>query len=175
MKIIPIFAKQLYAFHFDDEKQHELQRLLELWNNTAYLYDFVKNNKKDVPYKKTLDEMVLQLQEDASEIEDNFYEISINPEKRFVDFFKPLDNQEYRIDINLSKQKGRKNYLRLFAIKIDENFFVTTGGAIKFHHLNDTRIHTKNEMQKIDRCRDYLKVNGVTDTESFQEFLIEER
>jgi hypothetical protein len=175
MKIIPIFAPQLYTFHYDDGKQNELQRLLELWNNTAYLYDFVKNNKKDIPQKKTLDEMVLQLQEDANKIEDNFYEISINSEKRYEEFFKPLNNHEYRIHIQLSKQKGRKNYLRLFAIKIDKNCFVITGGAIKFHHLNNLRPHTKIEMQKMDKCRDYLKENGVLDSESFHEFLIDEK
>lgn len=89
------------------------------------------------------------------------------------EFFKPLDNQEYHI-VELSKQKGRKNYLRLFAIKIDNNCFVITGGTIKFHHLNKDRPHTKKEMQKIDRCRDYLKDNGVFNSASFYEFLNEQ-
>jgi hypothetical protein len=77
------------------------------------------------------------------------------------EFFKPLDNQEYHI-VELSKQKGRKNYLRLFAIKIDYHCFVI-------------RPHTQKEMQKMDRCRDYLKDNGVFDADSFYEFLNEQQ
>lgn len=29
MKIIPIFAPQLYTFHYDDGKQNEMQRLFK--------------------------------------------------------------------------------------------------------------------------------------------------
>jgi hypothetical protein len=174
MKIIPIFAPQLYAFHYDDEKQSELLRLLELWNNTAYLYDFVKTNKNDVPQKKTLDEMVIQLQEDAEKIDDLLLEIETDSEIQLDAFFKNLNNSEYRIDLHLSKQKARENYLRIYAIKIDKNCYVITGGAIKFHHLNKNRIHTQIEMEKLDRCRDYLKSHDVIDSDSFFEFLNEE-
>ena len=60
------------------------------------------------------------------------------------------------------------------ANEIDKNCFVITGGTIKFHHLNKDRIHTQNEMQKIEICRDYLKNNGVFDADSFYEFLKEQ-
>ena len=63
----------------------------------------------------------------------------------------------------------------IVAIKIDNNCFVITGGAIKFHHLNKDRPHTQKEMQKINRCRDYLKDNGVFDADSFYEFLNEQK
>ena len=38
MKIVRIFADQLhlFAFCFEGEKMNELQRLLTLWNDTAY-------------------------------------------------------------------------------------------------------------------------------------------
>lgn len=175
MKIVRIFADQLnlFAFRFDGEKMNELRRLLTLWNDTAYLYEFVMHNQSDVPKNVPIRTLVFQLIEDANDIDDTIIEISSNPKRSLEEFFKPLGNQEYHI-VELSKQKGRKNYLRLFAIKIDKNCFVITGGAIKFHHLNKDRPHTKKEMQKIDRCRDYLKDNGVFDADSFYEFLNEQ-
>jgi cell division protein FtsB len=63
--------------------------------------------------------------------------------------------------------KCTANQKLLFAIKIDYHCFVITGGTIKFHHLNKDRPHTQKEMQKMDRCRDYLKDNGVFDADSF--------
>jgi hypothetical protein len=176
MKIVSIFEDQLnlFAFRYDGEKMNELQRLLTLWNNTAYLYEFVKNHKSDVPKKVPIPTLVFQLIENANDIDDTLNEISNNPKRSLEEFFKPLDNQEYRI-VELSKQKGRKSFLRLFAIKIDNNCFVITGGAIKFHHLNKDRLHTQKEMQKIDSCRNYLKDNGVVNAVSFYEFLNEQR
>lgn len=172
MKIVRIFADQLFAFHFNGEKMNELRRLLSLWNDTTYLYKFVTENKSDVPKNTPIPSLVFQLNENANEIDDTLNKISIDPKRSLEEFFKPLHNQEYHI-VELSKQKGRKNYLRLFAIKIDTNCFVITGGAIKFHHLNKDRLHTKKEMEKIDKCRDYLKNNNVFDADSFYEFLNE--
>ena len=96
-------------------------------------------------------------------------EISKNPNK-LNEFFRPLSNQEFLL-IELSKQKARRNYLRLYAIRIDTNCFVITGGAIKFHHLNHERKHTQLEMEKLNKCRDYLKANNVFDSDSFYELI----
>lgn len=173
MKIICIFADHLFAFHFEVKTYNELRRLLILWNDTSYLHHFVMQNKSDIPQKTTKPTLINQFIENANEIDDTLHEISLDPDRNLEEFFKPLDNQEYQIGI-LSKQKGRKNYLRLYAIRIDKNCFVITGGTIKFHHLNKDRIHTQNEMQKIEICRDYLKNNGVFDADSFYEFLKEQ-
>ena len=75
----------------------------------------------------------------------------------------------------LFRSKGRQHCLRLYAIKIDEDTFVITGGAIKLplHHLMDDREHTRIELQKLKSAKSYLKENGVFDEESFFEFLNE--
>lgn len=172
MKIVCIFADQLFAFHYDNEADNELRRLLTLWNDTAHLYEFITKHKADAPQNVPILALVNQLIDNANDIDDTLNEISTDPEKSLEEFFKPLDNQEYHV-VELSKQKGRKNYLRLYAIKIDKNCFVITGGAIKFHHLNKDRLHTQMEMQKIDKCRGYLKDNSVFDADSFYEFLNE--
>jgi len=37
----------------------------------------------------------------------------------------------------------------------------------------EEREHTANELIKIERCRNFLRENGVMDADSFFEFLIE--
>ena len=174
MKIVRIFADQLFAFHYDSEADNELRRLLTLWNDTAHLYQFVTLHKADAPQNVSILVLINQLIDNANDIDDTLNEISTDPERSLEEFFKPLDNQEYHI-VELSKQKGRKNYLRLYAIRIDKNCFVITGGAIKFHHLNKDRPHTQKEMKKIDKCRNYLKDNSAFDADSFYEFLKEQQ
>jgi hypothetical protein len=174
MKIVRIFADQLFAFQYESEADNELRRLLTLWNDTTHLYQFVAQHKADAPQYVPIPTLINQLVDNANDIDDALNEISTDPARNLEEFFQPLDNQEYHI-MELSKQKGRKNYLRLYAIRIDKNCFVITGGVIKFHHLNKDRPHTQKEMKKIDKCRDYLKENGVFDADSFYEFLKEKQ
>lgn len=172
MRIVCIFTGQLFAFHYENEVDNELHRLLNQWTDTAYLYQFVTQHKSDVSQKVSVPQLIEQLINNVNDIEDALNEISTDPERGLDEFFKPLDNQEYHI-VELSKQKGRKNYLRLYAVRIDKNCFVITGGTIKFHHLNKERHHTREEMKKIDQCRNYLNANSVFDADSFYEFLNE--
>jgi hypothetical protein len=111
-----------------------------------------------------------EILDNANDIEDILIEIAEDDDRQFEEFFKPLHNQEYKV-VQLSMQKGRKNYLRLYALKIDENCFVITGGAIKFTHLMKERPHTLIELNKINKCKDFLKSNNVFDNDSFYEFI----
>ena len=172
MKIVRIFGNQLFAFQYEHETDNELDRLIDQWNDTGYLYEFVRENNGDVPKNTPIPSLINQIIDNANDIDDVLNEISEDEARSLEEFFKPLDNQEYQI-VELSKQKGRKNYLRLYAIRIEKNCFVITGGAIKFHHLNKDRPHTQKEMEKINGCRDYLKANGVFDGDSFYEFINE--
>ena len=89
-------------------------------------------------------------------------------------FFKQLNNNEYQSNVFLSKRKGRVNYLRVYALKIDDNCFLVTGGAIKFTKLMQDRPHTQKELYKIENCRAFLMQNDVTDADSLYEFLNED-
>ncbi len=174
MKVVTIFADQLFAFHYKNEADNELRRLLNQWNDTLHLYQFVTKNKGDAPKNISTQKLISQIIDNANDIDDTLNEISEDQSRSLEEFFKPLKNLEYQI-VHLSKQKGRKQYLRIFAIRIDKNCFIITGGAIKFHHLNKDRPHTLREMEKIEKCRDYLKANNVFDADSFYEFLTDKK
>lgn len=171
MEIVSIFARKLFAFRYKNETDNELKRLLDLWNDVGYLYNFVGQNKKDITNGKSVEAVVNQIIYNANEIDDTLNECSKGG-RSLDEFFKPLDNNEFRV-VTLSKQKGRKNYLRIYALKIDTDFYVITGGAIKFTHLMNDRPHTKEELSKIAKCQSYLKENGVSDIDSFFELLNE--
>ncbi len=173
MKIVTIFAYNLFAFHYKGEKENELSRLLDLWNDTAYISSFLEEHKRDIPSHENINQLPFKILGFSNNIDDKLNELANNESLQLEEFFAPLHNQEYQ-ELKLSKQKGSKNYLRLYAIKIDKNCFVITGGAIKFTHLMEQRPHTKQELVKINRCRDYLKDNGVFDADSFYEFINEE-
>ncbi|MGO1596745.1 MAG: hypothetical protein ACTHXT_08600 [Sphingobacterium sp.] len=172
MKIVNIFVHRLFAFQYGGETDNEYDRLMDLWASAEYVYEFVKANKDDIPENKSVKKVSEQILDDAILIDETLIEITESVGRTLSQFFKPLHNQEYKVKV-LSLQKGRESYLRMYAIRIDEDTFVITGGAIKFHHLMENRAHTKDELQKLSVAKDYLKNKGIFDEESFFEFLNE--
>lgn len=174
MEIVNIFAERLFAFRYAGEADNEYDRLLDLWDDMEYVYNFLNENKEDIPNNKTIPQIAEYIMEDAQEIDEKLIEIVQTEDKTLSHFFKPLHNLESGARI-LSLQKGRQYCLRMYAIKIDEDTFVITGGAIKLpeQHLMEHRDHTKVELQKLNNAQAYLNEMGIYDRESFFEFLNE--
>lgn len=173
MKIVSIFAPRLFAFHYSGEKFNELQRLLNLWNDPVKLMLFIKDNRSDIGNISDLD-LVEQLIDDAETIDEEIKKYKKNTKISLNEFFKPLVNSEYQL-VDLSRQKKRQNHFRLYAIKIDDDCFVITGGGIKFPkvHLMEDRAHLSEELGKLEKCKAFLKSQGIFDNDSFFEFLNE--
>lgn len=96
---------------------------------------------------------------------------------RLKELFKNLNNNEIGYK-ELSQQKAHHHWLRLYAIRIDEERYVITGGAIKLdggaiaanrkYRMQD-RPHTNKELIKINKYRDFLRSEGVINEESFND------
>src|SRR5690606_15667046 len=174
MEIVSIFADRLFAFHYKGEEDNEYDRLLDLWTNTEYVREFLIANKADIPKDKTKRQFVEYIRKDAIYIDEQLIKITETNDESLSHFFQALDNAEYQFKI-LSLQKGRRHCLRLYAIKIDDDTFIITGGAIKLplQHLMEDREHTLLELKKLKKAKEYLKENEVFDEDSFYEFLNE--
>lgn len=170
MKIVRIFGERLFAFQYEGEEYNEYARLMGLWTDPLYLRDFLKEN---LPSGESLNDMIMAIRKDSENFDDAIAAVAADNNQKMDVFFKPLHNQEYHVR-SLSKQKARKNYLRLYAIRIDKDCFVITGGAIKLTHLMEESPQTRKELAKLEKARFFLKDQGITDVDSFFEFEIEQ-
>jgi len=173
MKIFSIFGQKIYAVQHHNEQQNELARLMVAWIDPIYLYKFLKENEKDLD-RNSIREIVNTITEDAYTLDKKLDSLSKASNPAFETFFKQLNNSEFQVT-TLSKRKGRINYLRLYAIKIDNNCFIITGGAIKLTHLMKDRKHTNDELKKLEKCKQHLQGNGVFDIDSLKDFLNEQK
>lgn len=171
MEIINTFVPGLTTFKF--HSKDELDRNLDLWTDEKYLYDYFEKNESNLEYYnvKSIKEAVLITIKQARKIQEKLFELMNDESKNLDELFQNLDDNEYH-EITLSKQKYRQSWLRLYAIKIESNHYVITGGAIKLVHKMNQNELTKNEKQIIENCRNYLLDNGVYDAESFYEFIL---
>lgn len=169
MKIVPIFADRLYAFHYEDERDNEYERLMDLWTDVEYLYNFARlNNKADVQA------FVADILDQTETLQDFLDILDQNnvPYRRYFSALNPAESKNP--DLPLQKGKIRKDWLRLYAVKIDHDCFVITGGAIKMSQAMQDHPDTNKELGKMRAARIFLRQNGVFDDDSFFEFLSEE-
>ncbi len=167
MKIQCIFDDQLFAFKYENEKVNEFDRLMDLWTDVYYLKTFAEKNKVS-----NVIEFINEILKNAEEIQNFLDNLSqSNNQCRF--YFQPLQNSEQHRILALHKGKIRKNRLRYYAIKLDENSFVITGGAIKMSRKMSEHPQTAHELVKLQNARSYLNSNGVLDKDSFFELLKE--
>ncbi len=170
MKIVCIFAENLYAIKYNGESIDEYRRLLNQWNDMEYLFDFIQINNIEES-SDFIDEII----EDANEL-DIFLNQLNNNKQSLNQYFENLRVSE---PIILSLQKGKRNKrgrskLRLYAIKIDAEVFLITGGAIKITQTMQEHPDTTNELKKLQKVRDFLIENKITFDDAFYDFIINE-
>jgi hypothetical protein len=170
MVIIDIFAEKLYAVKYAGDILDIYNKCIESWTDVEYVRGFVKEHQSDIK-DKDINQVVEEIIEDAEDIDDLLNELSQSTHENIDEFFAPLRNSEYKVQL-LSKQKGRiyrDSFTRIYAIKIESNCFVITGGAIKFTRFMDEHKHTEQELKNINKVRDYLMDNQVIDKDTFQD------
>ena len=115
-------------------------------------------------------EFINEIVEDIHQLDVFLNEINHNKD-HLSSYFENLSTYEPRI-LALQKGKRRKSKLRLYAIKIDENVYLITGGAIKITQKMQDHPDTANELKKLNQVKDYLKQNHITYDDAFYDFLI---
>ncbi|MBI6116057.1 hypothetical protein [Salegentibacter maritimus] len=158
----------MYSFKYKEDFPDELERVFDEWANPLFLNEFFEENETDI--KISIEDAIEKVKKEADFLRNKLIEFAESEPNRLNELFKNLNNNVYTSE-DLTHQKARNRWLRLYAIKIDNEHYVITGGAIKLdnQHLMQDRPHTNDELIKINKARDYLKDQGVYDADSFQE------
>ena len=164
----------LWAVQCPDGRDDELTALFDKWNDADYLFDFFKANMEDLSGFFGVDSVAQAIQDtftDADELEELI--LSFPSTRNLDSLFVPLDVTDVRCT-ELTRRKARNwerkrhpSWLRVYAVRLEANVYVVTGGAIKLTRLMQDRTHTLTELNKLNRCKDYLIANGVFDRDSF--------
>jgi len=174
MKLVPIFVAKnsedgLWSIQLDGELQSEFEKFFDLVNDVEWLHNFFDHNRADLHGgffgSITMGMAVSRTLMEAEEIENSLYDFSergFNGGDDALQYlFKPLNNFEYAITTHQkSKARIRKGWLRLYAIRLAENCYLVTGGAIKLT-LEMKRGHLQNELKKLEQAKQFLRNNGI--------------
>lgn len=172
----------LWAVKDPCKELDELTDLFAKWNNADYLFDFFMQNHddlKDFFHIEKVSQAINDTFEDADELESFILEFPYT--ENLDEIFAPLDITD-TTNRELTRRKARNwdrnthaSWLRIYAIRLEKNVYVITGGAIKLTRLMQDRKHTQKELEKLNRCRSFLKDNGIFDKDSFIDLNMEDK
>lgn len=169
MEICIIFAGKLYAVKYKNDETNIYRKLIEQWTDVEYLYEFLIKQGNDIN-QNDIFQIVERIIEDVNMFDKILIELSDSRGRKINEFFIPLSPSEYRYkDLSLQKGRLKNSHTRIYAIKIDDNCFLITGGALKFTQTMQERKHTNQELIKLNKVKDFLKSENISDKDSFYE------
>ena len=179
MKFEELVSGKLWAVRDDQAESHELEALLDHWNDVVWLRDFFVNNQEDLKtfYHVGIEDAIWDTIEDSDEIELLLMQLAEDDD--LDSLFRPLNNNE-TAETLLQKDKARlkkrhvhSSWLRIYAIRLSTGTYIITGGAIKLTLKMEEREHTRLELDKIERVRNFLLNEHIIDDDSFIEYIAE--
>ena len=171
----------LWSVKYPEKEADELTMLFRNWSNGNYLLDFFLSNMEDLKnffHVQRISEAIKDTVEDAQVLQKLILDF---PYTEHLDgLFHPLSLSDNRVT-EMTREKARNwnrdrhaSWLRIYAIRVQEDVFVVTGGAIKLTPAMQDRPHTQEELDKLNQCREFLKNNGVIDQDSFVDLIKEQ-
>lgn len=164
----------LWAVRDMAKPKNELAMLFDTWNDMEYLMQFFIDNFHDLKetfHIERISDAIEDTLDDADQLERLILDIPFTD--NLDELFKPLGTIDMSVR-ELTREKARNwdrighaSWLRVYAIRLEENVFVITGGAIKLTRTMQERPHTQEQLDKLNHCRQYLISNGVFDADSF--------
>lgn len=179
MKFEELISGKLWAVRDDNTDEHELEILLDHWNDVVWLRNFFISNQEDLGkyYQVSIEEAIWDTIEDSDKIETTL--IQLAEDDNLDTLFRPLDNNETAESL-LQKDKARlkkrpihSSWLRVYAIRLSTGAYIITGGAIKLTLKMEEREHTRLELEKIEKVRTFLLNEHIIDDDSFIEYIAE--
>lgn len=175
MKFVSINGERIWSVIYDGETVDALTQLFRNWNDLDFLEEFFVKNSDDLAsyFRITdIDLAIYDTLEDANELRCMILDIS--PDADIDRMFRHLENSRIaEMLLGREKAKGRRklhdSWLRIYALKLERNIYLITGGAIKLTRTMEERTHTLSELKKMEQVRNFLIEQGAVDITGIKE------
>lgn len=165
---------RLWAVRYEGMEDNILYSTFHDWLDLDWLEQFFTNNLDDLKqyFRITdIDTAIFDTVSDTTRLQSLILDVS--PSANLDGVFKHLENNRtWEMPLGREKAKGKPSdghgsWLRLYALKLEPQVYIITGGAIKLTYTMEERKHTLNELVRMNQVRDYLIQEGITDIEGF--------
>ena len=190
MKIVEIIPPYLYSMQYDDVSLDEYHRVFRDWHEVGYLADFFRLNAEylEQPFwqgcfpepEDAAKELALYMEQmlfGATALERHISQLAENAKDGetpdFESYFHPLEGKyiyEWRLIPMKGYGMGKPSFIRLYAIRMEENCYLIVYGGLKLADSIQSSPCLKTEVfKRIDQTLAYLKQEGITEQEDLNE------
>jgi len=184
MDIVELVEGSLYAVRYTGYDDNEFIRLFTLWTeDKIYLEGFFEKNLnklnnnfwRGISIQEAIDSTVYQARSLGRKLLEIAERGRTDRYETLSTLFKPLHDTTTKIEAfeeNKAKSELRENWLRIYAIRIEANLFVITGGAIKLSRTMNEDEYLLEELRKLEFVKAFLQDDDNADNfEIFELFL----
>ncbi|MBR6042730.1 MAG: hypothetical protein IKP37_08870 [Paludibacteraceae bacterium] len=173
MDLISIFADKIWSVRYDGDEDSIFEILYDRFTDVEFLHNFYKKHITEINNSiwknRTEEEFVEEVTREADSFFERLEQIDKDGSYSFDCEFMPLSNNPKSLEWVFEKQKAKgkgpnyswPSYLRLYAVKIDKNKYIITGGGIKLVRCMQDSSYLVEELKKIDKVIKWLKEKGV--------------
>jgi len=165
--IFAVIEECLFAVQFSTEELDELDKIFEQWNDPNYLHDFFSEHIDDLQSgffgDITVEQAVARTQRDAKKLQAKLLDLAnqglAGSGGNLSQLFKAISPKESGKSYEKDKAYGvgHSSWLRIYAIRINVNVFVISGGGIKLTPTMNERAHLEQELHKLDLTRKFIE------------------
>lgn len=168
----------LWAVKYDGMQDNILYHTFNNWLDLDWLKEFFTEHSTDLwQYFRivNIDDAIFDTMSDAIRLQSLILDIS--SDSNLDSLFRPLQNNR-TAEMLLGKEKakgfssyGHPSWLRLYALKLEPQIYIITGGAIKLTYTMNERQHTLLELNNMEKVRNFLIEKGVADFDGLIDLL----
>lgn len=159
-----LFSLRYADIQYDNENEHELIRLIKLWQDPEFLVEFFENHKDDIRSghfgKLTFEAFIERTGREAKRMIRVMLAASKAEDNSILNqLFQPLDDRDHdRQNYEQLKSKGKHpgSWLRLYALQTMDDKIYIVGGALKFVEKMNEREHLRRELERLVSVRKEL-------------------
>lgn len=174
LELISIFADHIWSIKYSPKEKDVYTFLFNKWQDIVYVNDYFDMNwdlvsKSDIWKNYTKAELISIVRDEAEFMESYFIDLFYNVKKGNRPDFDKLfislgseDSQLYKLF--KCKAYGSPNkpaILRFYAIQVETNAYVITGGGIKLTKTMNECKHLNKELKHLNKVQKWLKNEGV--------------
>ncbi len=167
MELDTIIEGYLYAIQWENKDNNSLDDMAISYNDPEYLLHYFNKNTEKLKYYQnpsyTPQEAAIRTRKEATEIIKELRDLATNSGNSSLDdLFEPLHTNEafnhprYYTDMKAKGYPDNAPWLRVYAVKCDENLYVITGYGIKLvQDMRDDK-DLNFELTKLQMATDFL-------------------
>lgn len=175
---VPGSGQAVYTLRFKEEsyassEDNELYRVFRQWQQEEeHLLHFFRANRADLAYFGNQMTPLRAMERTLNESHELFRRLITAMDKAEKGNFSALKNLFTSVDdfpyfSDYVEQKIKHSWLRLFAVRTDDDLFFITGGTIKLTRALQSAPHSNRELKKARAVAKYLR--DVVDNDKFYE------